>query len=318
MSDSDRLDGRVAIVTGGGRGIGEAIVRALADRGAKVVVADNGTAIDGTNPDPSLAQEIAGKLGDAAVAYTNDMAIPKAASEAVALAVEKFGGLDIVVNNAAILRDALIFKSNPDNWDTVIRNNLSGPYYLMVAAMPVLRENARAARGAEAGGAYGWGRIVNLVSTAGIHGNLGQAPYASSKAGLIGLTRVAALEMLRSGVTVNAVAPFARTRMIETIKPANEIQASYKERALKVPPSAVGTFVAYLCTPMAQTVTGQLFGVHGAEVVLFGQARPVKTIVATGEAWDVDTLARTVAAEFQGAFASLATDLEVEFGGAPS
>jgi NAD(P)-dependent dehydrogenase (short-subunit alcohol dehydrogenase family) len=318
MSDSDRLDGRVAIVTGGGRGIGEAIVRALAERGAKVVVADNGAAIDGTNPDPSLAQEIAGKLGDAAVAYTNDMAIPKAASEAVALAVEKFGGLDIVVNNAAILRDALIFKSNPDNWDTVIRNNLSGPYYLMVAAMPVLRENARAARGAEAGGAYGWGRIVNLVSTAGIHGNLGQAPYASSKAGLIGLTRVAALEMLRSGVTVNAVAPFARTRMIETIKPANEIQASYKERALKVPPSAVGTFVAYLCTSMAQTVTGQLFGVHGAEVVLFGQARPVKTIVATGEAWDVDTLARTVAAEFQGAFASLATDLEVEFGGLPS
>src|SRR5262245_7963256 len=114
MSEADDLQGRVAIVTGGGRGIGEAIVRTLVARGAKVVVAGYGVAVDGSDPDPSLAQEVAGKLGGHAVAYTEDMGIPKAAAGAVALAVEKFGGLDIVVNNAAIQRDAFLFKGNTD------------------------------------------------------------------------------------------------------------------------------------------------------------------------------------------------------------
>jgi len=310
MSESDKLDGRVAIVTGGARGIGEAIVRALVARGARVVVADSGVSVDGSDPDPSLAQEVAGKLGANAVAYIEDMGIPKAASDCVALAIEKFGGLDIVVNNAAIQRDAFLFKGNPDNWDAVIRNNLSSAFYLLAAATPVLRENAAARRGTGNGAAYGWGRIVNIVSTAAFYGNYGQASYAAAKAGLVALTRIAALDMARSGVTANAVAPLARTRMIERIKPANEAQAAYKEHMMKLPASHVGIFVSYLCSPLAQSVNGQVFGVRGREVVLFSQSRPLKTIVAAGREWDVDTLGRQVANEFQGVFADMMTDPE--------
>jgi NAD(P)-dependent dehydrogenase (short-subunit alcohol dehydrogenase family) len=310
MSEEGSLEGRVAIVTGGARGIGEAIVRALVGRGVRVVVADSGVAIDGSDPDPSLAQEVAGKLGANAIAYTEDMSIPKAAAGAVALATEKFGGLDIVINDAAIQRDAFLFKGNTDHWDSVIRTNLSAAYYLLSSATPVLRENAAARRGAAEGGAYSWGRIVNIVSTAAFYGNYGQAPYASSKAGLVGLTRIAALDMARVGVTANAVAPLARTRMIERIKPVNEAQAAYKERMLKLPASHVGNFVAYLCSPSAAKVSGQLFGVRGREVILFSQPRPAKTIVAGGSEWDADTLARQVQSELAGSFTDLETDVE--------
>ncbi len=316
MSDDDRLDGRVAIVTGGARGIGEAIVRALHARGAKVVICDNGTSVDGTESDPSLAQEIAGKLGDGAVPYTSDMSVPAAATESVALAKEKFGGLDIVVNNAAILRDAFLFKGNPHHWDAVIRNNLSAAYYLLAAAAPVLRENAQAGRGAAEGGRYNWGRIVNIVSTAAFFGNFGQASYAASKAGLMGLMRIAALDMARSGVTANAVAPMGRTRMVERIHPANDAQAAYKEQALKVPPGPAGTFVAYLCSPAAQGVTGQLFAVRGREVMLFSQPRPVRTAIAKGKDWDLDELATAVDGTMREAFVDLVTDPEA-FGSAP-
>jgi NAD(P)-dependent dehydrogenase (short-subunit alcohol dehydrogenase family) len=273
-------------------------------------MADSGVAVDGSDPDPSLAQEVAGKLGGNVVAYIEDMGIPKAASDCVALAIEKFGGLDIVVNNAAIQRDAFLFKGNTDHWDAVIRNNLSSAYYLLAAATPVLRENAVARRGAGDGGVYGWGRIVNIVSTAAFYGNYGQASYAASKAGLVALTRIAALDMARSGVTSNAVAPLARTRMIDRIKPANEAQAVYKEHMLKLPASHVGTFVSYLCSPLAQSVNAQVFGVRGREVMLFSQSKPTKTIVAAGREWDVDTLGRQVALELQGDFADLLTDPE--------
>lgn len=310
MSGNDRLDGRVAIVTGGARGIGEAIVRALVARGARVVICDNGTSVDGTESDPSLAQALAGKLGEAAEPYTSDMGVPAAASEAVALAQEKFGGVDIVVNNAAILRDAFLFKGNAHHWDAVIRNNLSSAYYLLAAAAPILRENAQAGRGAEDGGTYQWGRIVNIVSTAAFYGNFGQASYAASKAGMMGLMRIAALDMARSGVTANAVAPMGRTRMVERIHPANEVQAAYKEQALKVPPGPVGTFVAWLCSPAAQTVTGQLFAVRGREVTLFSQPRPVRRAVAQGEDWDFDELSGAVEGSFREAFIDLVTDPE--------
>ncbi len=310
MTDDDRLDGRVAIVTGGARGIGEAVVRALHARGAKVVICDNGTSVDGTDTDPSLAQEIAGRLGEGAAAYTSDMSVPAAATEAVNLAKERFGGLDIVVNNAAILRDAFLFKGNPHHWDAVIRNNLSAAYYLLAAAAPVLRENAGSGRGAAEGGGYGWGRIVNMVSTAAFFGNFGQASYAASKAGMMGLMRIAALDMARSGVTANAVAPMGRTRMVERIHPANDAQAAFKEQAMKVPPGPVGTFVAWLCSPGAQDVSGQLFAVRGREVMLFSQPRPVRTAVAKGKDWNFAELTRAVEGGMHDAFVDLVTDPE--------
>src|SRR6185312_5312525 len=149
-------------------------------------------------------------------------------------------------NNAAILRDAFFFKADPLAWDAVIRTNLSAPFHNLAAATPVMREQVKALRG---GTPYSWGRIVNIVSTAGLYGNYGQAAYASAKAGLLGLTRVVALDMRRSLVTCNAVAPFAATRVTESIKPANPAQAAYKERAMKVPARAVAELVGWLAGP---------------------------------------------------------------------
>ena len=305
MNAGPRLEGRVAIVTGGARGIGAAISRNLVSGGAAVVIADSGVDIAGNDADPAVAAALAADLGERATAHAEDMAHPAAAAAAVELAVERFGGLDIVVNNAAILRDAFIFKGSAADWEAVIRNNLSGPYHLLAAATPLMREQSRAGRGAGR-----WGRIVNIVSTAGVVGNYGQAPYAAAKGGLLALTRIAALDMARSGVTSNAVAPFARTRVTETIVPANEEQERYKARAMKVPADHVADFVGWLCSEDAGDVTGQLFGVRGRELMLFSQAEAARTTVCAESRWSHEGLTETVNARFRGHFASLATDLE--------
>lgn len=304
---ADELAGRVALVTGAGRGIGRAIAESLAARGASVVVADSGTGISGDGADPDVAKDVVTAIGDNAAAFTESIASPGAAKAAVELAVSRFGGLDILVNNAAILRDAFIFKADPGDYEAVIRNNLSAAFFLMNAGTPVMREQAKAGRG---GGSYDWGRIVNIVSSAGLYGNLGQSGYASAKAGLVGLTRVAAMDLARAGITANAVAPFAATRVTEIIQPANDAQAAYKERALKIPASHVADVVAYLASPAAQSVTGQIFGVRGREIFLFSQPRPVARIVNDGGTWDTDSLAAAVDAEFANAFTDLTTDLE--------
>ena len=300
------LAGRVALVSGGGRGIGAAIVRELHRRGAAVVIADSGTSIGGEGADPDIARAIADDLGAGALAYTESLASPGAAAAAVGLCREAFGGLDILVNNAAILRDGFVFKATPRDWDAVIATNLSTPFYLCNAATPLLRAQAKSDR---AGDTYNWGRIINIVSTAGFYGNYGQAAYASAKAGLMGLTRVVALDMARSGVTCNAVAPFAATRVTETIRPANEEQSKYKERALRVLPEHVADMIAFLAAPAAQATSGQLFGVRGREVFLFGQTRPRKTVTSSGPRWTDSELAKAMS-EMSGELDPLATDLE--------
>ena len=296
------LAGRVAVVTGGGRGVGAAIVRALHAQGASVVIADSGTSIGGDGADPGVARGLAGELGERAAAYTESVASPSAAQALVDLAQARFGGLDIVVSNAAILRDAFVFRADPYDWDAVIANNLSAAFYLLAAATPVLRDNGKTGRGGAGG--YDWGRIVTIVSTAGLYGNYGQAAYAASKAGLVGLTRVAALDMARARVAVNAVAPFAHTRVTDTIKPANEAQAAYKERALKVGAQHVGNLVGWLAGPGAGDVSGQLFGVRGREIFLFSQPRPAQRTVYADAGWE------SVRTALAPSFVPLETDLE--------
>ena len=297
------LEGRAAIVTGAGRGIGRAIAESLAKQGCSVIVADNGASIAGDGGDPTVAQEVAKALGNKSIAFSESVAAPGAAKQLVDLAVKTYGGIDIVVNNAAILRDAFVFRMNPLDWDAVIRTNLSAAFYLINAASGVMRDQGKSGRG---GATYDWGRIVNIVSSAGLYGNLGQAAYASAKAGLFGLTRVTAMDLARAQITANAVAPFARTRVTDIIQPQNDAQKSYKERALKIGAHHVANLVTALCSPAGKGITGQLLGVRGREVFLFGQPRPTGKI----DVEKPESIAQELTAKLGAKFTDLTTDLE--------
>jgi len=300
MNSSFDLEGRVAIVTGGARGIGRAVAQAFVRAGARVVIADCGVGIDGSAPDAGVVDEAARELG--AVAFGQDVSAPGAAQALVDLALAEYGAVDAVVNNAAIMRDAFVFKARGEDFERVLQTNLTAAFALLAAATPVMRESVRQGRAP--------GRIVNIVSSAGLYGNFGQAAYAASKAGLLGLTRVVAMDMARSGVHCNAVAPFAATRVTAAIRPANDAQAQYKRRALTVPAGYVAALVGWLCAPGCG-VTGQLFGVRGREVFLFSQPRPVARVVVPALAdLTPEALDSLVSVDMAEQFTDLCTDLE--------
>jgi NAD(P)-dependent dehydrogenase (short-subunit alcohol dehydrogenase family) len=301
------LKDRVAIVTGGGRGIGLAVAEDLAAHGARVVIVDSGVSISGQPEEPRLAEKIVEGKNNNWAALCGDIAETGVANEAVATAQKRFGAVDIVVNNAAIIRDAFIFKSDDAAWDAVIRTNLTGAQRLLAAAAPPLREQAKAGRAP--------GSIVNIVSTAGIYGNFGQGAYGAAKAGLIGLTRVVAHDLARSGIRCNAVTPFAATRVTESIKPANDAQAAYKEKALQVPALYVARLVSFLASEAAAKISGQLFGVRGRELFVFSQPRPAARVLQPSGGLELSKFKNEMEA-LQPHFADLITDLEA-FSGDP-
>ena len=271
------LDQRTSIITGGARGIGKAISESLAKEGCKVIIIDPGYTIDGNFDEKNIAEktaeEISNKYNVETLAITKDISIEKDMQNSIELIMKKFNSIDIVVNNAAILKDGFIFKYALNDWKKVIDTNLTGAFNLISQTSKIMKEQSKKDSN------YTNGRIINVISTAGIWGNFGQAAYASAKSGLIGLTRVAALDLQRLGITCNAIAPFAATRVTESINPQNEAQEKYKKSALKIEAKYVGDLTAFLASNQGKKYSGQIFGVRAKEVFLFNQARPIYNFI---------------------------------------
>ncbi len=273
------LNGKVAVVTGAARGVGREIARLMARHGASVVVNDYGGSEVGTGADRKPADEVVDEIrreGGQAVASYESVASMAGGQAIVKTAVDTFGRVDIVVNNAGILRDRMIFNMTEEEWDAVINTHLKGTFAVTRAAAPLMREQKS-------------GRFINMTSTSGLIGNVGQANYAAAKLGIFGLTKATALDMARYNVTANCISPFAWTRMIGTIPTENEVQKARVEKIKKLSPAHIAPMAAFLASDAAQDVTGQVFGVRGKEIMLFSHERPIMRLHHDG-GWTVERL----------------------------
>jgi NAD(P)-dependent dehydrogenase (short-subunit alcohol dehydrogenase family) len=249
-------DGRVAIVTGAGRGIGREHSLLLAAQGAKVVVNDLGGSRDGTGTDVGPAQQVVDEIvaaGGEAVANTDDISEFAGAERLVKTAVESFGRLDVLVNNAGILRDRMLVNMTEAEWDAVIKVHLKGTFAPSHWAANYWRERSKAGEDVDA-------RIINTTSPSGIYGNVGQTNYGAAKAGIASFTIIASKELERYGVTVNAIAPAAITRMTEDLG-MGQVEGEARE---ELSPRHIAPIVCWLASPESSSVTGRVFDVTGA------------------------------------------------------
>ena len=283
-----RLDGRVAIVTGAGRGIGRSVATLLAGQGAAVVVNDLGSAVDGSGSDAGPAGAVAEEIGAAggkAVANGADVSDHAAAEALIGTAIEQFGRLDVLVNVAGILRDRMVFNMTEQEWDDVIRVHLKGTFNTTKFAAA----HWRSVRDAQA-----QNRIINFTSVSGLHGAPGQPNYAAAKMGIVGLTYSCANALRQYGVTANAVSPGAATRMTDSV-PAERRRT--RVSADEWSPDNVAPIVAYLASEQSGWITGRILHSSGYEVALYSNPEPVVRIIGTGP-WDVDDLAAQVERSF--------------------
>ena len=282
------LDGKVAIVTGAGRGIGRGEAILLASEGARVVVNDLGVAREGEAEHDTPAQDVVNEIvaaGGQAIVSGHDVSSWTGAQELIQTAVDQLGGLDILVNNAGILRDAMSFNMTEDDWDAVMRVHLKGHFAPSRFACSYWRERSK-----NEGGTLVGGRIINTVSESGLFGMVGQANYSAAKAGIESMTLVLAREMKKYGVTVNAVAPRARTRMTATVGGAGEYMAAKEGEYDAWHPDNVGPLVGFLASDAAADVSGQVFVMWGAHVYLMSGWHLVNDFDAGDRRWTVDEL----------------------------
>jgi NAD(P)-dependent dehydrogenase (short-subunit alcohol dehydrogenase family) len=274
------LDGKVAVVTGAGRGIGRATAVCLAANGAQVVVNDVGAAVTGEGLDAGPAQQVVAEIAQQngqgrATANTDSVADWEAAQRIVQTAIDTFGRIDIVVNNAGILRDRMFHYMSPEEWDAVIKVHLYGAFYVSRAAVAHFRKQES-------------GCFVHITSTSGLIGSVGQVNYGAAKLGIAGLSRNIAMDMRRYNIRSNCIGPHAFSRMIETVPGQSEEQL--KTRAEKTKPDHIAQLIAFLGTDAAKEVSGQIFGVRGNEVYLYNQPRPIR-IMARSDGWSPEKLA---------------------------
>jgi len=282
------LDGKVAVVTGSGRGIGRAEALALASEGAKVVINDMGVERDGTGAASKPADEVVAeikKMGGQAVANYDSVTTWKGGENIIKTAIDTFGKIDILVNNAGILRDRMLFNMSEEEWDLVLKVHLYGHFYCTRAAAPIFRQQRS-------------GRIINTSSEAGL-GNMGQANYSAAKEGIVGFTRTVALDMAKYGVTCNAIRPRAATRMTVTpeLKAAMEKKAGTgggglslaEDELRKMAPEHIAPLVAYLATDAAANINGRTFLVTGGQIGLYSEPAIINSIFKDGF-WTVKEL----------------------------
>ena len=289
----ERLKGKVAVVTGAGRGLGRCYALGFADEGAKVVVNDLGGALDGTGADKSPADEVVAeikKMGGEAVANYDTVATMEGGERIIKTAIDSFGRLDILVNNAGILRDRMIFNMTEEEWDAIMAVHLKGHFTCTKFACTIFRQQQS-------------GRIVNTSSPSGL-GNMGQANYSAAKEGIVGFTRTVARDMGRYGVTCNVIRPRAATRLTLTpeLKAAREklattglegVGLSPTSPAGPPPPEAVAPLVVFLCTDESANINGRDFIVGGGEINLLADPTNMRAIYKDG-IWTVDELCEVV------------------------
>jgi NAD(P)-dependent dehydrogenase (short-subunit alcohol dehydrogenase family) len=280
--------------------VGRGIALALAAAGAKVIVNDIGASAAGEGLDQGPAHEVVAEIraaGGEAAADTHSVADWDQAHAMVQAAIDAFGRIDIVVNNAGIVRDAIFHKMSREEFDAVVAVNLSGAFHVSRAAAPHFK--------AQNGGVY-----VHITSSSGLIGNLGQANYAASKLGVAALSKAIAIDMQRSNVRSNAIAPWAWTRMVGTIPADTPEQQKRVEGLKKLIPEKIAPFVVALASDQAREVTGQIFGVRNNEIYLFTQPRLLRT-AHTSDGWTPETIIERVLPMFQNDFYPLARSGDV-------
>ena len=271
---------KVVVVTGAGGGIGRDMALALAAAGAKVVVNDIGTSTSGEGQDAGPAQKVVEEIkaaGGQAVANTDSVAEAVAAGRIVQCALDSFGRIDGVVNNAGILRDRFFHKMSLDEWDAVIKVHLYGSYYMSRAAATHFKEQER-------------GAFVHMTSTSGLIGNFGQANYSAAKLALVALSKSIALDMQKFQVRSNCIAPFAWSRMIGSIPTDTPEQQARVAKIQQMTPNKIAPLAVYLLSDQAKDVNAQVFAVRNNEIFLMSQPRPLRS-VHRSEGWTAEFIA---------------------------
>jgi NAD(P)-dependent dehydrogenase (short-subunit alcohol dehydrogenase family) len=288
MSATKLLDGKVIVVTGAGRGIGRAIALQLADSGARVVVNDLGSSGDGRGNDTSPASGVVAEIkagGGDAVASFESVAEWDSAHRIIQCAVDTFGRIDGVVNNAGILRDAIFHKATEEDFDLVIKVHLKGAFNMSRACAAHFREQQS-------------GCLVHMTSTSGLIGNMGQANYMAAKMGIVGLSKSIALDMARFNVRSNCISPFAWSRLFGTVPDETPEQQARLEKIKQMTPEKIAPLAAALFCDAAREVTGQIFAVRNNEIFLMSQSRPIRT-AHTSDGWTPETVSQRVFPAFK-------------------